>query len=178
LEVGIYSWGSLGMWKAYFGPNCRVYGVDIEEACKVYEGDGVEVFIGDQEDRSFWRSFKEKVPNLDIIVDDGGHKTAQQITTLEELLPHLRPGGVYLCEDVHHTFNDFNFYINGLSSRLNACSIVAQPDKGRLVAEVSAFQSGVHSIHIYPFVAVIERRSAPVAQFIAPKHGDQWQPFG
>jgi hypothetical protein len=30
LEIGIYSGGSLGMWKAYFGPRCRVYGVDIE----------------------------------------------------------------------------------------------------------------------------------------------------
>ena len=119
LEIGIYSGGSLGMWKSYFGPRCRIYGVDIQEACRVYQGEGVEVFIGDQGNLDFWRSFKEKVPYLDIIVDDGGHKTGEQIATIEELLPHLRPGGIYLCEDVHGTLNDFNFYVNGLSCKLN-----------------------------------------------------------
>jgi hypothetical protein len=168
LEIGVYSGGSLGMWKAYFGPRCRIYGVDIEESCKVYEGDGIEVFIGDQADRAFWRRFKEKVPNLDIIVDDGGHQVSQQVATLEEMLPHLRPDGVYLCEDVHGTFNRFNFYVSGLSCKLN---------ERRLADETSAFQSAVHSIHMYPFVVVIERRNAPIAEFVAPKHGTQWQPF-
>ncbi len=32
LEIGVYSGGSLEMWKAYFGPRCRIYGVDIEES--------------------------------------------------------------------------------------------------------------------------------------------------
>lgn len=179
LEIGIYSGGSLGMWKSYFGPRCRIYGVDIQEACRVYQGEGVEVFIGDQGNLDFWRSFKEKVPYLDIIVDDGGHKTGEQIATIEELLPHLRPGGVYLCEDVHGTLNDFNFYVNGLSCKLNETkTFVAQPDGTGLVAETSTFQAAVHSIHIYPFVVVIERRAAPVKEFVAPKHGDQWQPFG
>jgi hypothetical protein len=35
LEIGVYGGGSLQMWREYFGPNCRVYGVDIEEACRV-----------------------------------------------------------------------------------------------------------------------------------------------
>lgn len=52
LEVGIYSGGSLPMWKEYFGKGCRVYGVDIEEACTAYKDDKIEVFIGDQADRS------------------------------------------------------------------------------------------------------------------------------
>lgn len=179
LEIGIYSGGSLGMWRAYFGPRCRVYGVDIEEACKAYEGDGVEVFIGDQADRTFWKRFKEKVSNLDIIIDDGGHLVGQQLATLEEMLPHLRPGGVYLCEDVHGTFNSFNPYVSGLCFNLNAGMMVANLDNNerRLASETSAFQSAVHSIHVYPFVVVIERRNAPIAEFVAPKHGTQWQPF-
>ena len=36
-----------------------------------------------------------------------GHTPEQQIVTLEEMLPHLRPGGVYLCEDVHGIHHDF-----------------------------------------------------------------------
>src|SRR5262245_54320107 len=34
LEIGIYSGGSLEMWRSYFGPQARIYGVDIEEACR------------------------------------------------------------------------------------------------------------------------------------------------
>ena len=30
LEVGIYSGGSLLMWRDYFGADCTIYGVDIQ----------------------------------------------------------------------------------------------------------------------------------------------------
>ena len=61
LEIGIYSGGSLDMWRNYFGADCEVYGIDVQEACKVYEGDGKRIFIGDQADREFWRQFREQV---------------------------------------------------------------------------------------------------------------------
>ena len=32
LEIGIYSGGSLEMWRSYFGEESHIYGVDIEEA--------------------------------------------------------------------------------------------------------------------------------------------------
>lgn len=69
-EIGIYSGCSLEMWRDYFGPKAHIYGVDIEPDCKVYERDGVKVFIGDQAERSFWREFCTKVPKLDIVIDD------------------------------------------------------------------------------------------------------------
>src|SRR5262249_25898809 len=37
--------------------------------CRIYEKDGVRIFIGDQADRSFWREFRQKVPILDIVID-------------------------------------------------------------------------------------------------------------
>ena len=100
VEIGIYSGGSLPMWRHYFGERCRVYGVDIEAGCQVYANAHTQIFVGDQSDRSFWADFRKSVPHVDIVIDDGGHQPHQQQVTLEELLPHLRPGGVYLCEDV------------------------------------------------------------------------------
>ena len=180
LEIGIYSGGSLAMWKDYFGAEGRIYGVDIEEACRAYEDDVTKVFIGDQADREFWKRFKQQVPKLDIVIDDGGHQANQQVTTLEELLPHLRPGGVFLCEDVHGTFNKFASYVNGVIHNLNASdSMTGDPsdDERRVKCPTTEFQSNVHSIHSYPFVTVIERRESPLADFVAPKHGTQWEPF-
>jgi hypothetical protein len=180
LEIGIYSGGSLGMWKNYFGPKCHVYGIDIMEACKAYEDESTKIFIGDQADRKFWKQFKQQVPLLDIVVDDGGHQPHQQAVTLEELLPHLQPGGVFLCEDVSHAFNRFSSYVSGLIHSLNDASgfkPMTDNNESGSSCDTAAFQSNIESIHCYPWVSVIEKRQAPVAQFLSPGRGSQWQPF-
>ncbi|NTU94604.1 MAG: class I SAM-dependent methyltransferase, partial [Bacteroidales bacterium] len=82
LEFGIFQGGSLQMWKDYFGPDCRIYGIDINPMCKNLEEDRVEIFIGDQEDRTFLKSLAAKIPRIDILIDDGGHTMKQQIATV------------------------------------------------------------------------------------------------
>ena len=173
-EVGIYSGGSLKMWKSYFGDKCKIYGIDIQKECLKYEDENVKVFIGDQENRDFWKSFKEKVPRLDILIDDGGHLDEQQIVTLEEILPHISPGGVYLCEDVGGTTKKLTAYINGLQNSLNKMTHVPGPVQK---SANSAFQQQIYSIHSYPFVYVIEKQKEIVEEYSAPKHGTVWEPF-
>jgi hypothetical protein len=177
LEIGVYSGGSLEMWRDYFGANCRVYGVDIKAECKAYEDDRTKVFIGDQADRSFWKKLREEVPHIDIVIDDGGHEPEQQIVTLEEILPYLRSGGVYLCEDVEGDFHPFSSYIHGLSSYLNSYLCVSRDKNGGAVCPANKFQSAIHSIHLYPFVVVIEINDKLENQFSCQKHGTEWQSF-
>lgn len=165
VEIGIYSGGSLNMWRSYFGDGCHVYGVDIQEACRAYECDGVSVFIGDQADSAFWAEFRRQVPDVDIVIDDGGHLVDQQIATLEETLPHMRPGGVYMCEDVGGIHNRFQAYVSGLSRNL-ASSF-----------EATGFNQVVHSIHQYPFAIVIEKPERPIERFVDERHGTEWEPF-
>jgi hypothetical protein len=176
LEIGVYSGGSLEMWKEYFGENCYIYGVDIVDSCKVYENGWTKIFIGDQADRQFWKGFKREIPFIDIIIDDGGHSPEQQIVTLEEMLPHLAPGGVYICEDVHGK-NWFSYYIAGLAHKLNFLEDIELNDKPLLASNSTQFQSKIHSIHQYPYLTVIEKNLKSVERFIAPKHGTEWQPF-
>lgn len=171
LEIGVYSGGSLRMWKDYFGDKCHIYGLDIEEACKVYEEDNIKIIIGDQSDRDFWKQFKKDYPVIDIVIDDGSHYSEHQIITLEEMLPHIRSGGVYVCEDVHRHLNRFNFYVNGLS--LNLHNFDGEPQEIR----TTPFQSSIRSIHQYPFVTVINKTPQLVEKLVAPKHGTEWQPF-
>ncbi len=173
LEIGVHSGGSLEMWRDYFGPNCHVYGVDIVDECKVYENDWTKIFVGDQADREFWRIFKEQVPALDIIIDDGDHHPEQQIVTLEEMLPHLRPGGVFLCEDVQGNLNWFNSYVHGLAANLNSFVKISD-DKKKLICRPTQFQSAICSIHLYPFVTVIETTDRFLDQFISQKQGTDW----
>lgn len=164
LEIGIYSGGSLEMWRSYFGGNCHIYGIDIEDACKEYENEYVSVFIGDQENKTFWSDFKNNVEGVDVLIDDGGHTPEQQQVTLEEMLQHIRPGGVYICEDIHGTFNKFSAYAAGLVNELNSM-------------DDSQFQSAIHSIHFYPYMLVIEKHLVKPKKLNAPKHGTIWQPF-
>jgi hypothetical protein len=174
LEIGIYSGGSLEMWCAYFGPNCQVYGVDIEEACRIYETEHVSVFIGDQADRSFWKSFKSRVEGIDILIDDGGHSPEQQQVTLEEMLPFLRPGGVYICEDIHAKFNEFTAFAAALVDHLNTADRTATTD---VECRATPFQSAIHSIHFYPYVMVIEKHHGRMEKLVSSKRGTIWQPF-
>lgn len=174
VEIGIYSGGSLEMWREFLGPKCRIHGVDIAPECRSYEGNGTKVYIGDQADREFWKRFRAEVPRVDIVIDDGGHAPHQQIATLEELLPHLNPGGVFICEDIHGRHNRFASYIGGLIDSLNQGNPRMQPD---LSQDASNFQSWIKSIHHYPFITAIEKRERPVRGLIAPRHGTEWQPF-
>jgi len=175
IEIGVYSGGSLSMWKHYFGRQCRIHGIDIEPACKVYEDKQITVHLGDQADRQFWKRFRDQVPAVDVLIDDGGHAPDQQRVTLEEILPHLRPGGVYICEDIHGIHNPFSQYAHGLADGLNAFH-AAQGQKD-MTTVPTPFQAAIHSVHFYPYVLVVEKNPTPAQFFVAPKHGSQWQPF-
>jgi len=180
LEIGIYSGGSLEMWREYFGPACRIYGVDIQPACKAYENDATQVFIGDQSDRGFWERFRREVPALDIVIDDAGHNPDHQAVAMEELLPHLRRGGVYLCEDVTGVSNSFAARVHRTADDLNACHNRLHnegDDERRIVCAPTPLQAEIDSVHLYPFVCVIEKTPEPRGEMIAPKHGTVWQPF-
>jgi hypothetical protein len=175
VEVGVSSGGSMPMWRHYFGTGCRIHGVDIQEACKVYEDAHTKIHIGDQADRAFWKRFREHVPTVDVLIDDGGHQPEQQMVTLEEMLPHLRPGGVYICEDVHGCGNGFAAFAHSLADHLNAWVVV--PGQRELACLPTPFQAAICSVHLYPFVVVIEKSETALDQFVAPKHGTEWQPF-
>jgi SAM-dependent methyltransferase len=175
VEVGIYSGGSLPMWKHYFGPGCHVHGIDIDPECIAYNGADTTVHIGDQADRAMWRRFREAVPQVDILIDDGAHTPEEQVVTLEEMLPHLRPGGVYICEDVHGARNHFAEFADALCNGLNAGEI--EPGAGVDTIAQTPYQRALHSVHIYPLLVLIEKREYSEPLFSAPLRGTQWLPW-
>lgn len=178
MEIGIYSGGSLRMWRSYFGPRARITGMDVEPGCKMYENEHTKIVIGDQQDRSFWKKFWADSPPVDVIIDDGGHTSEQQRVTLEECLLHLRPGGVFICEDIHTVHKRFASYLGGLTNALNAMD----PDpsstrEGETSILATPFQAWVHSVHYYPYLVVIEKREKPLTNLCAVKHGTEWLPY-
>ncbi len=167
MEVGIFSGGSLDLWRNYFGPGCHVYGIDIEESCRQFETEDVSVIIGDQGDPAFWDGLASQVPGIDVFIDDGSHQPAHQALTLEKVLPLLKPGGVFICEDIHRVTNPFNDYVAGLLASLNHVEADG----------ISAFQSEVASIHCYPYCLVIEKRPETLTRLASARRGSRWTPF-
>ena len=104
LEIGVYRGGSIPMWKGFFGPGSRLTFVDIDPACTAHADPGTTVEIGDQGDPAFLAELAEKHGPFDVIIDDGGHHSHQQIASFEHLWRHLKDRGLYLVEDTHTSY--------------------------------------------------------------------------
>jgi len=99
LEIGVFHGASLRMWSEYL-ERALVVGVDIRPDCAQYAADRREVEIGSQADKDFLEDLgRRRQP--DVIVDDGSHQADHVILTFRTLFPHLRPGGIYIVEDMH-----------------------------------------------------------------------------
>tara|TARA_B100001250_G_scaffold133623_1_gene114210 strand:- start:564 stop:1229 length:666 start_codon:yes stop_codon:yes gene_type:complete len=108
LEIGVFRGGSLFMWEKYFGPNVNIIGIDINPSCKMFEKENIKIFIGDQTDEKFLISVLKQINKPDIIIDDGGHTSNQQISSFNYLYESVNDGGIYLVEDTHTSYsNDF-----------------------------------------------------------------------
>ena len=162
LEIGVGYGGSLQMWKSYFGKKARIIGIDIEPICKSVEEKQIEVYIGSESDKTFLKDLKNKIPLLDILIDDGGHFMDQQITGFEEMFGHIKENGVYLIEDLCTSYWDefnggykkpgtFIEYSKNFIDNLNA----NHSREGNLI--VNEFTKSVNSIHYYDNVLVIEK---------------------
>jgi len=163
LEIGVFHGGSLQMWHHYFGPGARVVGIDIDPRCRRFEDKATTILIGDQSDRRFLAEVRGRVPHIDILIDDGGHTMVQQITTFEELYPHVQPKGVYLCEDIHTSLmpefggghrreETFLEYGKALVDRLYGWY-----SRDHSVLTADEFTRATYALHFYDSVLVIEK---------------------
>lgn len=106
LEIGIQNGGSLEIWGKYFPKATRILGCDIEEKCRdlTFEDPRIEVFVGDANSPSIYDSLIKDTPSFDIIVDDGSHIVEDIIRSFAMYFPKLKPGGVYVIEDLHTSY--------------------------------------------------------------------------
>ena len=164
VEFGVQHGGSLQMWRKYFGRRAMIYGVDIDPRCKRYETRRTKIFIGDQADRAFLQRVVEETGPIDVVIEDGGHRPAQQIATFEVLYPHMKSDGVFLIEDLHTSYwkqweggyrrpGTFIEYAKGLMDDLNAWH---SREKGYVVND---FTRTTKSMHVYDSIVVFERGS-------------------
>jgi hypothetical protein len=164
LEIGVFQGGSLQMWKNYFGPKAKIYGLDIDPECKKFEEENIEILIGSQSDPLFLQKVKQQIPPIDILIDDGGHTMNQLKVTFDELFDHIKADGIYAAEDLHTCYwidygggykriGSFIEYSKNLIDSMHAWHS-KQP-----YFKIDKFTKTVHSLHFYDSIVVIEKRT-------------------
>jgi predicted O-methyltransferase YrrM len=104
LEIGVASGGSLLLWNDYF-ENAKIYGLDIGSS---FDGRFKQCIQNVQsissihliESDAYLQQLVDRLPNFDIIIDDGPHTLESHIRFLNLYLPKLNPGGIAVIEDI------------------------------------------------------------------------------
>jgi SAM-dependent methyltransferase len=99
LEIGICTGGSLMAWAEYFtSPESLIVGLDVTFDHLVFD------FSSHSRIRAHLMDARVQVPPdgpFDFIIDDGSHYLNDQVRSFLLLKNHLKPGGLYIIEDVY-----------------------------------------------------------------------------
>lgn len=104
LEIGTRYGGGIELLQKIFPNNPTIFGIDIIPQCSSFEGQNVKIRIGDQSDETFLKSVGNEMGGIDIVIDDGSHNSRHQRASFEALFPFLNPNGIYVVEDVEHSY--------------------------------------------------------------------------
>lgn len=104
LEIGTRFGGGIELLQKLFQNNCTIFSIDVDPRCSIFERANVKIRIGDQADKKFLESVVLEMGGLDIVIDDGSHHSRHQRRSFETLFPLLGEEGVYLVEDVEHSY--------------------------------------------------------------------------
>ena len=97
-EIGVLKGASMKLWYSFF-ENAELHGVDkrMKWADHQSYSDRCHLHIGDSTLQETWKNVPK---DLDIIIDDGQHSWPIQSKTFEIAWTHLKPGGLYIIEDI------------------------------------------------------------------------------
>jgi SAM-dependent methyltransferase len=105
-DIGIDQGRSLLANQEYF-TNATIHGVDISDK-SIYRTERIKTYMLDQgnekELENFFISIRSNGIDFDIIIDDGSHDVSHQQMTFGKLFDLLKPGGIYIIEDMCTSF--------------------------------------------------------------------------
>jgi len=104
VETGVLNGGSLFMWRSWLGPDANIVGLDLNPAAKKWEEHGFDIYICDQGNSDALAEVLQQVGPFDALLDDGGHQSFQQITTLTTAMRYAKESSIIAIEDTHTSF--------------------------------------------------------------------------
>ena len=100
LEIGVGEGKGVRMFRDFF-PNAMIFGLEIDKS-RLFIEDRIEVTLCDQSNKEdLLYGFGCIGGNIDLVIDDGSHRTSDQFFSAVVLVPLLKEGSIYVIEDVH-----------------------------------------------------------------------------
>lgn len=153
MEIGVACGSSLKMWSRYFS-DAQITGLDIRpecaQLCRNYPN--IRIEIGNATQQAFGDGW-------DIIIDDGSHVSADIADAFRLNWPRLRPGGLYVIEDLKCTHNPaypglLPFKI--APERFNRAHFIVLINE--ILMKMDWRQSDVEFVHFYREMAVLKKK--------------------
>jgi len=116
LEIGVFGGDSIRCWCVYF-PNAQVWGVDVKDfginpAERSTYLSRFEFILGDITEETTQQKIRQSVgDNIDLIVDDGSHRSEDVWEAYDALWPLVKSGGYYVVEDMAPVGNGHAMWI-------------------------------------------------------------------
>ena len=168
LEIGIGGYAneraggeSLRMWRDWF-PKSVIHGIDVEDKAWL-AGPRIRVHRGSQGDVDFLERVAKEIGPLDVVIDDGSHRSEHVLTSFRTLFPHLRAGGTYVIEDLCTSYwpqfggdpkslDDDRFTVGALKRLLDGLQHPYIPGRAP-----GPFDEIIVGLHLHPMIAFIEK---------------------
>lgn len=156
--------GSLLIWKRYFRRG-QVFGLDLFPKHGL-DAPRLRTLQGDQSDPGFLISLAEQHGPFDIVIDDGSHVSDHILTSFDALFPYLRPGGLYVIEDLWTAFwpgyggdgEDLDRADTSMGLLKSLLDALHYEERAKGRAEAAAGIAGqVVGVHVYHNLAFIEK---------------------
>lgn len=90
---------SLRAWREYF-PHASIRGVDVQPDTMISGESRIVTDLCDSTKADAAATYLARVGTFDVIIDDGVHEPDLQLRTLRNFYAAVRPGGIYVIEDV------------------------------------------------------------------------------
>jgi hypothetical protein len=183
LELGVggttnrYAGGnSLHLWRDYM-PRATIVGLDLHAKELPFLGRRVHVVQGNQASPDDLGRILERFGPPNVVIDDGSHVGTDVIASFTYLFDRMRPGGIYVIEDLFFSFEEkysgsedpgpgtalglLDELLRSVQRGHGHMAERAKPDSslpelgGR--AATARRMAGIAAVHVYPGIAFIKR---------------------
>lgn len=173
LEIGIggenreLGGASLKTWERYF-TKAHIVGIDLYDKSEL-DTDRIKTLVVDQSDQEALERLWHEHGPFDIVIDDGSHVSEDILLSFFKLFHLLRPGGIYVIEDIqtgywpHYGGTSVNQNLSNTSitwiKRMVDCINVEEI----LWKDHPAIRSGfaVSELHVHRNIAFVVRGESP-----------------
>lgn len=140
---------SLRMWDKYFThPDKKIIGFDVFDKSGVISPGGTILQIDQTDEQALQKHFGGLA--IDVFIDDASHVNTMSIRTFETMFPMLKPGGVYIWEDIHTSYwaENYGGDPDPLSGKITAASFLHRLQDGLQVDTLEPRYRGLWDGHV------------------------------